>query len=327
MKQSTRRFLWLMSAVVATIILSGCAGAANTTPKNATAPAPEKRSLPKIRIGTLPLEDFLPMWVAEQEGMLETAGLDVKYVIFQSAQELVTAMSAGEIDGMTTDMIITLLLASRGTPIKAVSVIQGAAGGIVAGPKSSIKKLDELAGVPIGASSPTSVEYIIDRALADEGISQEDIKIEEIKKIPVRYEMLINGKVAAAAVPWPFFSLAQQQGATPLLDYERASTYSKEVLSVSDAYLTSEGGPRTIKVLMGTWAGAVERINAHPDSYRQLLTEKARLPKEVATSYVIKKYPPTTLPELTMVEDMIDWSLDKGYISESKTYDDIVYQP
>ena len=30
----------------------------------------------KIRIGTLPTEDALPLWVAEQDGLFEKAGLD-----------------------------------------------------------------------------------------------------------------------------------------------------------------------------------------------------------------------------------------------------------
>lgn len=36
----------------------------------------------------MPTEDILPMWVAEQEGLFEKAGVNAEIVVFDSAQGL-----------------------------------------------------------------------------------------------------------------------------------------------------------------------------------------------------------------------------------------------
>ncbi|MCL2526258.1 MAG: ABC transporter substrate-binding protein, partial [Coriobacteriia bacterium] len=169
---------------------------------------------PAIRVGTLSTDDLLPLWVAQAEGLLEDAGLDVEIITFQSPPEQLAAITAGEVDALMTDMVVATLLHESGTPVRAVTKMAGAPAGIVAGPDSGIESLADLANVPVGASTPTVIEYIIDKALLGAGVPEDQIAYEVIPALSTRFQMLMEGNIKAAGLPWTLQSLAAQQGAT-----------------------------------------------------------------------------------------------------------------
>ena len=70
-----------------------------------------------IRIGTMPTEDILPMWVAEQEGLFDEAGVKAEIVVFDSAQSLSAALTAGEVDIAMTDPMRAVKLCESGTDL------------------------------------------------------------------------------------------------------------------------------------------------------------------------------------------------------------------
>ena len=73
--------------------------------------------------------------------------------------------------------------------------------------------LSALADVPVGTSSATIQEYVLDGLMAEAGVADVQVKVEEVKKVPVRFELLMAGKLKAAALPEPFLTLAEQGGA------------------------------------------------------------------------------------------------------------------
>lgn len=302
--------------------LSGCSKPA-TSESTSTSQTDSKKQT--IKIGTLQTDDILPLWVAQAEGIAKAQGINLDIITFQSAQEQIAAMTAGEIDGMMTDMIVPMQLTAGGTPMKAITVMQGAPAGIVAAKGANITQPAQLAGVKTGASSATVIEYIYSRALKDAGVADNQIQIEEIKKLPVRFEMLSAGKIKAAGLPWTFYTLAVAQGATPVVDQAAASKYTSTVLEMSQKFLDANASKGTVDKLLSIWNKGVEKINANPESYRDLLATKANLPEPLKKTYQVRTYPKAALPEQAQVEDASAWMVAKGYLKQPTTYNDFVY--
>ena len=303
-------------------------------------PAPEDptaAALPTIKVGTLQTDDLLPLWVAQAEGFLTDVGLDVEIITFQAPQEQLAAVTAGEIDAIMTDMAVPALLAASGTSIRAATVMQGMPAGIVTTPDSGLNSLKDLAGVPVALSTATIIEYLVDTALPAAGIPAEQVKAEEIDKLPVRLEMLMAGQVKAAGLPWTLVAMAQQQGANVLFDREAAKDYPATVLCFTQKFLdgtpavgnatTPEAAAEAIKTLLPAWDRAVEKINAGPDTYRSLLVEKANLPEPLRETYPIPTYPKTHLPEQAQWDAVLAWMDAKGYLQTPITYNDLIIQP
>ena len=316
----------ILALALLSTALVGCGQSASTDTTTST-PASSKAPTPSvIKIGTLQTDDLLPVWVAVEKDMMKSAGLDVEVTTFQSAQEQVAAMTAGKIDAMMTDMVVPVQLNAAGTPVKAVTVCQTAPAGIIAGKGSGLTQLSQLAGVPTGCSSPTAMEYIYDTALKNAGVAADQIKTTEIKKLPVRLQMLGAGQLKAAVLPWTLFSMAQQQGGTPLLDQNQAASLTSTVLVFSQKFLDTQDADATLKTFLTQYNKAVAAINANPDSFRSLLVKQANLPAPIANTYQLRQYPAASVPDAGQFESVVSWMMQKGYIKKSQSSADLIYQ-
>lgn len=321
--------------LVASMALTGCTQKKEPAK---TGGAESGKPVP-IKIGVLPTEDSLPLWVAEDKGYFKDAGLDnVEIVVFQSAQERDAAFTAGSIDAFMGDIVAAANLEAAGSGGTILTVMLGADPSqgrfaVVAAPNNptqrffktgqpaSLKTLEK--PLKVGTSSATIQEYVLDGLAAEAGVSDK-ISKEEVKKVPVRFELLMQGKLEAAALPEPFISLAEQGGSAVLADdIKSAKNLSQTILFVSDAYLTERGGTASDDALLEAWDRAVADINADPDAYRPMLVEKARLPKPLESSYKVNTYPESQLPSKADVDAVLTWMRDKGYLKGDVTYNDL----
>jgi len=76
--------------------------------------------------------------------------------------------------------------------------------------------------------------------------------------------------------------------------------------------------------VLDAWDLAVNDINKTPDAYRDLLVEKARLPKPLATTYKINVYPTHQLPTVERVDAILNWMTAKGYLKGGVTAADLL---
>jgi len=312
-----------LALIAGTLLASGC------TPK--TEPATPAEEPAAIKIGTLPTEDSLPLWVAEKQGYFATQGItSFEIVMFQSAQERDAAFASGAIDAYMGDMIAAANLEAGGQPNTIGTIMLGADQsqgrfGVAVGPKSTVTTLTALANVPVGTSSATIQEYVLDGLMEEAGVPTSSVKVEEVKKVPVRFELLMSDKLQAAALPEPFLTLAEQGGAKLVAsDTSATANLSQTVLVFSDSYLNKEGGTAAAEGVLKAWDLAVNDINKAPESYRPLLVEKARLPEALASTYVVNTYPTHVLPAKAEVDAILSWMKDKGYLKGDVTYDDLV---
>ena len=331
MKRATRttirfsRYLSLLAVaalVAAMLVAAGCAADQEPAPSDGGNGA--QAQLVPVTIGTLKTDDILPLWVAENEGLLEEAGLDVTIEVFPSALEQIAAISAGQIDGMMTDMVVPLNLIDGGVPVRAAWAMQSAPAGIVASADSGITQVSQLAGVKTGNSSGTILEYIYDRALTDAGVPADQIVTEEVKKLDVRLSLLMSGQVDAAVLPWTLFGAAVGGGGVPVLGPEQAQPYSQTVLEFSEAFLAQEGAEATVDELRKQWNAGVAIVNADPNAQRELLGVKTDLGERLA-NYPVRTYPEAALPDRDKFEDVVEWMVQRGYLDAPIAYEDLVY--
>ena len=98
-------------AVFGVTALAGCSGGNDAASNNAPADAG------KVRIGTMPTEDSLPLWVAEADGLFVDQGVEVEITTFDSAPALSAAITAGQVDMAMTDVMRAVKLTESGTPV------------------------------------------------------------------------------------------------------------------------------------------------------------------------------------------------------------------
>lgn len=324
--------LVLAALMLAALGLSGCGEPAAT--ETAATSTTATRGGIAMRIGTLPTEDSLPLWVAQEKDYFQVQSIPkVDIIEFQSAQERDAAFASGAIDGYMGDIIAAANLSAAGKKGQIQTVMLGADRaegrfGIAVSPESKITTASELANVPVGTSSATIQEYVLDSLLTEAKVPTDSIKVEEVKKVPVRFQLLMAGKLKAAALPEPFLTLAELGGAKVVADDTKsASNLSQTVLVLSSDFIGKTGGASSAAGLEAAWDAAVADINANPTAYRKTLVDKAKLPQSLATTYKVNTYPTHQLPTPADVQPVLSWMKGKGYLKADVTYEDLTGKP
>ena len=306
--------------------LAGCASSgssalSSSTASTATSDNSATTSTTKITIGTLATEDILPCWVAQEENLYAEQGLEAEVVEFQSASELIAAISSGSVDFAMTDPMVTASLYASGANVQirwvtlGATASQGRFGIMTSDP--SITSLADLAGVPVGVGSNTILEYVMDTLFERAGITSDQVVKEELQKLPVRYQAMAAGTVKAAALPASLLALGEAAGYTVVADDTTGENISQSVMISCG----SETSSSTCDAFARVWDTAVAHINAQPENYRALLVQKASLSESIAQTYEVSTYPTAALPEQSMIDNVLTWMKAKGYLQDNISYD------
>jgi len=281
--------------------------------------APQVEEAATLRVGLLPIMDALPFFVAQQQGYFEDEGISVEMVPVKSAQESNALLQAREIDGVLTDLQTVALFNQESPQLKIIAIARRAYPEyphfrIVAAKGFAVNGPEDLAGVPIGISQNTIIEYLSDRLLAEYGLPADQIAVEEVSAIPVRFEMLMEGQLKAALLPEPLGSAALAAGGTLIVDDTQFPQYSQSILAFTTNTLAEQ--PNTTKAFLRAWNKAVADINKDPNIYRDVLIEKTNVPPMIQGTYDVPKYPAAEITTEAEWNDVLSWMQDKGLVDE-----------
>lgn len=327
--------------VACVLALSGCA--AQETAETGENDAP-------VRIGTMPTEDILPMWVAEQDGLFAESDVNAEVVTFDSAQALSAAIAAGEVDMAMVDVMRAVKLCESGTPVVmewitlGTEASQGAFGVMAAAdaPYSSLEEFadyasthdDAWATAGVGVAANTVPEYVFDKLCEESAIDVSQLPIQEVASLPERYNLMTNGNLSAAALPASLLALGQADGMKLLAIDTEGENISQSVMVARGSFAETETGAHAIEAIAEAWNAAVDAIASNPSAYAALLAEKANLNSKIADSYSVSSYPYATIggneagpdtmayPKSALVDPQIAWMAQKGYSNKSIAYNE-----
>lgn len=292
--------------LVVVIVLSGC-----------VAKPVDKDSL---RLGALPLIINLPAHVAQQEGLFEEQNLKVEIVSFRTTAAQNSTLLAGEVDGIFQHVFSAVILNKD----KETSKLVGARAMpgmfyIIASAGSGITDVAGLKHKEIAVSTSTVIDYALEQLLLAEGLNPDDIVKVNIPNMPLRLEMLNQGKISAAILSSPLSDMAVLNGGRVIVD-DIELPLAGPGLVFSQAALKDKSD--AISRFIQAWQQAVELINTNPEKYRGLLGEIARIPESVSLD--VPTFPQLGLPDPTEIESVVDWMISKEIMSEPIAYEKVV---
>ncbi len=282
-----------------------------------------------VRLGMLPIIDNLPFWVAREKGYFKDEGLDAELIFFPSAVERDSAFTARRIDAGVGDLLAVAALQEAGIPLKAIAIAMGARPGesrfaVLSSPASKIRTPEQLRNVGIAVSLNSIIEYTTDRLLQHKGMKQSEIKKLSIPKMPLRLELLLQGKIPAATLPDPLATLAIMKGAHIIAD-TMTDNVSKTVIMVQQNF--AENNPAASQKILSIYRRAIADIKANPAGFKELLAKEARVPREVLNSSAVKmplNFSPPRPPSREEVMDVLSWMSDRKLLKKQLRYEDIV---
>jgi NitT/TauT family transport system substrate-binding protein len=204
---------------------------------------------PDLNVAVVPAVDSAGFFVALHEGLFAARGLHINFIPAISSETVIDAQALdpaldrvdiscgnyvsyiqaqenwdqGERSTSTSDPVVAadLDIFAEG------SVMEPGAQGLYVMPGSPIRTLSDLEGKTVGVNAPDNILYLLAASvLADHGLSVSGVRF-AYYSLPNMAAMLKAGKIAAAVLPEPFASQAEQSlGATLLADLDQGATSS-----------------------------------------------------------------------------------------------------
>ncbi len=289
--------------------------------------APSEAEPVTLKLALLPVLDTLPVHVAAQEGFFEEQGISLEIIPVSSAPERDSIVTAGEADGMLNEVVSTLFYNKDQVQVQIVRTARAATSEapifrILAAADSGINNVESLKGVEIGISQGTIIEYLTDRLLEAEGFTADEIATIAVPKIPDRLALLGSGEMKAAMLPDPASSLALAGGASVIIDDTSHPEFGFSVLSFRKQ--TIDAHPEAIKGFLAAIEQAVEKINADPAQYSDLMAEQGLVPPPLMGTYQVNPFPTAGVPSQAQWDDAVDWAMTKGLLDNNVDYQDSV---
>ena len=285
--------------------------------------AQEDKSTNSLKVALLPILDTFPFHVAQANGYFDRYGVTVKAVPVGSGLERDQLMQSGAIDGMLNEMATTANFNREGMQVQIILSARKAYPHyplfrILSAPGSGLSSPADLKGIPIGVSKNTIIEYVTDRLLAANGLTPNQIAKKSVPVIPERYQLLLQGQVKAATLPDPLAKSALEAGAGAVIDDSAHPQYSVSVLSFNIQALKNKA--EAVHQFIKAWNQAAQDINVDPESYRSLLLQKIRVPKNIQQTYRIPPFPLREVPSAEQWADVMNWMVSKGLLKAPLPY-------
>ena len=308
----------MICAVILSLLLTACAPGQ---------PAPGQAQNTPLKFTALRILDFLPMYVAQEEGFFEKYGVTVELIPAASPPERDQFVVIGEADGMINEISGTLYFNKDTVQAQIVRFARAATPdthlfSILASPQSGITTVEELKGKAVGISEGTIIEYLTDRMLAEEQFAPEEVNTTSIPNLTDRMTLLNSGKLDAAMLPEPLTSLAVQQGAVVVLDDSKYPEYSNSTITFRKDVIDSR--PEDVRAFLAAIEDAVQAINADPAKYETLLVELKVVPAPLQGSFKVPAFVTAGVPSEAQFQDVLEWTKAKGLMTKDLAYTDCV---
>jgi NitT/TauT family transport system substrate-binding protein len=212
-----------VAATVTTALLSGGCASSN----GAAAPPVEKHD---VIVGAVPVADGAALYIAQQRGLFQAQGLNVKIETIVSGADAITGQLAGKYDVVLGNYVSYILAdalhhdkfrllapASADSPNDSMLLVPA---------NSPIQTVAGLEGKTIGVNAPNNIGTVfLDSLLSANamGVQQDHIHLVTVP-FPDMTRALQTHKVDAAWMVEPFVTFAEMSGATPLADTNEGAT-------------------------------------------------------------------------------------------------------
>lgn len=248
-------------ATAAALLLSACAGPAETTPGDSG--SGERVT---VRVGYIPgAHDIAQLFLAERAGYFEDQGIVIETTSFQTGISLAQALTGGSLDVGVMGAVVANFPAKGQGKLVVLNNQQVDIHQIWASPESGISSVEDLKGKTIATTSGTASDLVLQVALDKAGLTRDDVEVVNLD-MPSVANAFVTGAVDAASLWSPF----DQQVAEHMPDATLVATAAELDSPISGGWVASnafyEEHPELVLGMVRAWQAANTDLLADPEA-------------------------------------------------------------
>jgi len=305
-------------------LLAACGPAATAptaVPPSATAtPAPTPKPIRTLKVGYIPLTDFLGMYAAIEQGYMTDEGLRLELQAMSGGAAIIPAIVGGSLDFGISNYVSVIVANGQGIKIKAFS---DSAYGTKASPPFSIivkkggtiKAAKDLNGKKVAVNTRNNIVHVgVMEWLERNGGDPKTVQFVELP-FPQMPPAISQGQVEAAAPTEPFVTVATSQDAEVFSNY---LTDLRDPVAIA-GFISTEDWINKNKDAAAAFHRAnskgMDWVSKNETKAREYAAKYANLDPALAAKIKLASLRSTPLPEA--VQFWIDMSKKWGLLDKS----------
>ncbi|MBB3213820.1 NitT/TauT family transport system substrate-binding protein [Herbaspirillum sp. Sphag1AN] len=229
---------------------------------------------------------YLPLYVAIDEGLFTKNGLDVQKITAGSGAQGVAAVIGGHGDFSLQDPMTAVLANLKGAALTNVAmIVSGVPVWMVAPPNSPIKSLADVKDQTVSTAIPPSTStYLLQNLLKEKGMSS--VKLNTVA-IGTEIAPVTAGRAAAATMYQPQVEQALASGYKIVYDFAKQYDGVYAFSTIDTLKSTLEKRPQMVQSFVTAIAEAEKLMQTNPQvAYRVAVQEFPSLEKSVVEAAV-----------------------------------------
>jgi len=273
-----------------------------------------------LSIGVMASMDFVPIAVAQKKGFFDKYKVNVEIQKFYSANDRDAAFQSKNIDGTVIDYTGAILQKVGGIDLKITSTCNSSFCILTGNP--SINTIEDLKGKKLAVSRNTVIDFCMEAALKVAQVDIEEVKKQEINKIPIRLEMMMNEQIDATALPDPFITIAESRGARKIVCMDSLGYSTTGIIFNASVIEEKE---RQVQAFYQAYNEAVMYIQSTPlDSIKTILVQDVGFPEDLIMKVQLPSYTLATIPDKKNITTTMEWLKEKNLIPENFSTEGII---
>lgn len=253
----------------------------------------EQRS-PPIRIAMNPWPGYEVLYLAQELGLYEEEGVDVRIIEVCSLTDAVRAMRQGHADAMACSLIEAVHLARDGVGVGVVYAFDASHGADVLLARDDVRSIAELKGRRVGVEAGTLTIVLLEAALRSAGLALDDVTIVDLDPLEMPGAFRASNVDAAVCYPPASMQILDLGNAHPLYSSADIPDTILDVLAVSGDLLRAR--PDEARAMLRAVRRASELTRTHPDLTDPIMASREGLTVErfrSARSNGIRQFSPS----------------------------------
>lgn len=228
-----------------------------------------------LKIAVVPTLDCLPIYVAKERVLYDTARLDLRLRYFMAQMDCDTAIAGRSVEGMVSDLVRTERLKREGTPLQYVSATN-INWYLFTNRKARIKKLDQLGDKMVAMTRYSATDFLTDAAL--EGVKTSSVVFRiQVNDVFVRQAMLLNNEMDAMWLAEPQATVARLNGHASIYDSQKKDL-KLGVMAFRDDAMKDKRRKAQIELFKKAYNAACDSLNKYGiPHYYELLNKYYKL--------------------------------------------------
>ncbi len=265
----------------------------------------------KLEMGVMSSMDYLPLAVAQANGYFEQEGLTVNLQKFFSANDRDAAIQSGNLDGSIIDYTGAAIQKAGGVELFFTSQCDGTFE-LIAGKDAKVSSTNELKGKNIAVARNTVVDFCTDMILKNNEIALTDVQKSEINKIPLRLEMLRNGKIDLTVLPDPFATIAKSDGNPYIISLKDLGYHVTGIVFSKTAI---DNNKEAINAFYKAYNRAIVDLQQKPlTDFQDILINEIGFPQPLVANVQLPEYSLAKLPADKDLTAVSEWLKEKELI-------------